>query len=726
MLFALGGVWTPSQGRGKLRLMPARSPSRRRALTWWLALTPIVPLLSGACVTIPDNFDEPEAAAVAPSTARELLERHIVASGGEEALRALAQRTVEARLVFEPQEGCEEGSQDCVWEQKIGQFVLHTTADGRMYRRMVVDDNIIERGFDGGTGWQMQAQPQMLIVEDPSLEFVLREDALLHWYLDIEQREQLALELLPARDGPDGSELDGLVWIPATEAMPQSEKWFDRSTGLLHEEVERDTARGDLVRRIYSDYRDVDGVQVPWLIRQITEVEGYADQVVELRVQVVHHRDVREELFAVPELAPVEPVPDELLTVLDQAKIAAAESPKDVIAQVTHARIAFAAVHFEEATEASKRALALDKDEIEAIYILARIALLRGELREAEKLLRQALAKGLRPNEVARQLAWIHMRTGEWNKAGKELGEAGSPELSARYEAFSGKPLDAKMKGCTTTVPIEVDTGAVVVEVNADGDKLRMLFDTSASDLIISDSRAHSLVIGTDAESPLAAGGPPLRQGQLDNLAIGELQVANVPVTMIPDDQIASVVGMNGIDGVLGIRAFAERQITIDRSAKTLEIVNDGRKCAKQREERRVGASMPFLVHETHYLYVLAHMNEAEGLYLLNTGMRGADLTANEAAYAYAGIGAPSMRGNAPSLARVERFALGEFERKDLGAAWGFMQQNATSDNFRLDGMLGLGALGLGRWTLDYEQQRMYISAPPPPAEAPAEAPPSK
>ncbi|PRQ09601.1 aspartyl protease family protein [Enhygromyxa salina] len=702
--------------------MSARSTPWRRSLALCLALLPPV-LVPAGCLTVPGDLDDPDGAPAAPSSVQELLDRHIVASGGDEALRAVAQRTVEARVVFKAQEGCEEGDPDCVWEETDGQFVLYTTADGRMYRRMVVGDNVLERGFDGGTGWQMQAQPQMLVIEDPAATPVLREDALLHWYLDVDKREDLALELLPTRKSPDGLELDGIMWFAASPIMPQSEKWFDRATGLLYEEIERDTETSDVVRRVYGDYREVDGVQVPWLIQQITEVEGYPDHVVELRLQVVHHRPVREELFAVPELAPSEPEPDQLLAALDKAKLDAEDDKDNALAQVVHARLAFAAVHLDEAKAAAKRALALDKNELEAVYILARVALLDGDLKEAEKLMRQAISKGLREDEAARQLAWIHMRGGDWAKAAKDLAEAGSPDLAARYAAFSGKPLVAKMggNGCSTTVPIEVEGGAVVVEVHADGDSLRLLLDTGASDLIISDSRARALVIGTDAQAPLVAGGPPLKQGQLDGLTIGELSVSNVPITMFPDAQISAVVGMEGVDGVLGIRPFATRQISVDREAKLLEIVEPGSRCKKQREANRTGISVPFWVHETHYLYVLGQMNGAEGMYLLNTGMRGADLTANEGAYAYAGIGAPPVRGGAPTLARVERFSLGEFTREDLGAAWGFLQQNATSDGFRLDGMLGLEALGRGRWTLDYEKQRLYLN--PGKAKAPAKPP---
>jgi tetratricopeptide (TPR) repeat protein len=691
----------------------------RRALWLWLALTPPISL-AGGCLTIPDDLDDPNAEAAAPSTAQELLDRHIVSSGGAEALRALTQRTAEARIVFKAQEGCDPQDPDCVTEEMTGQFVLYTTADGRMYRRMVIGDNILERGFDGEVGWQMQAQPQVLALEDPAATPILREDALLHWYFDVdsETREGLALELLPSRKSEDGErDLDGIRWFAASPSTPESEKWFDRATGLLYEEVERDTETGDLVRRVHAEYREVDGVQVPWLIQQITEVDGRPEQVVELRMQVVHHRPVREELFAVPELGPTEPAADELLANLDKARAEAEANPDDPLALVTLARWAFITVHFPEAREAANRALKLKKDEFEALYILARVALLEGDTKTAEKLLRQAVPHGLDEAEAARQLAWIHLRRGEWDKAAQALAAAGSKSLANRYAAFDGKPLLAKMggNGCSTMLPIATEGGAVVVEVDADGEMLRLLLDTGASDLIISAGKARSLVIMPDAEAPLVPGGPPLGHGQLETLKLGELSVGNVPVAMYPDDQLGYIVGIANVDGVLGVRPFAGRQVTVDIPGKVMEIVEPNKRCRKQLDANRVGASIPFWVHETHYLYVFGHMNGAEGMYLLNTGMRGADLTANEAAFAHAGVGAPVVQPGTGSLARIEQFSLGDHTLEDLGAAWGFFNKNATLDGFRLDGMLGLPVLGDGRWTIDFEQQKIYIQSAPEP-----------
>jgi tetratricopeptide (TPR) repeat protein len=676
---------------------------------------PPISLMAG-CLTIPTDLDNADGAATtAPATAQELLDRHIAASGGAEALRSLTQRTIEARVVFEAQEGCQEGDRNCIYEELVGQLVRYNTADGRMYRRMVVGDRVIERGFDGENGWQMQSEPQLLVLEDPLARPILREEALLHWYLDVddEARDGLALDLLPSRTTDDGRLLDGIRWFASSPSTPETEKWFDRATGLLAEEIERDTDSGDLVRSVYEDYRESDGVQVPWRVRQLTEIAGYPDGIIDLRVQVVHHRPVREELSAVPDLEPPARAPDQLLATLAAARAEAEADADDTSAQVTHARWAFMAGHFDEAREAAKRTLKLDKDELEATYVLARVALLEGDLRGAEELVRKAVAKGLREDEASRQLAWIHLRRGQWDKAAEAFRKAGSPAQANRYKAFQGPPLAAKMggDGCVTTLPMKIEQGVVVVEVDADGATLRLTLDTSVADLMLSESRSKALGIFTDAEIPFGDR-KPRKHGQLDQLTIGDLSVSNVPVAMVPDEEMASVVG-NSADGILGVRAFADRQLTVDSPARVLQLVEPGRRCKKQLEANRVGTPVRFWLHETHYIYVIGQMNGAEGVYMLSTGMQGADLSANEIAYAHAGVGAPPIRPNSVPLVHIERFELGDYSLTDLGGAFGVVTNNATSDRFRLDGMLGLEVLGRGRWTLDFEEQRLYIQRPP-------------
>ena len=679
-----------------------------RCLAFGLLTTTLA--LAG-CPKGPPDLDEPGAAITAPKSAQELLDRHIAASGGAEALRKLEARTVEARVVYRAEEGCEEGDPDCVWEDEIGQLVVSKTADARMVLRKVLGDDVIEWGFDGENGWRLDVNSQVLVLEEPASKPRLREDALLHWYFDVDRRAPV---LLGSRESEDGRQLDGMLWFAGSADWLGIEMWFDRATGLLYEEIERDTENGEDLRRVYSDYREVDGVLVPWLTESVYLVDGLTVDRTEVHVHTVSHRPVAPEKFAMPTLAPVAPEADELLTTLEQARRAAKDDPEQISTQVRLARAAFAAAHFDESRAAAKAVLELEREDLEALYLLVRLDLLDGDVESAEANLTKAIAAGLRDDEAARQKAWIHLRRGQWDKAGADLSAAGNSELGARYRAFDGKPLVAKMggKGCKTTLPIELEQGAVVVEVGAEGDKLRLLLETSAADVFISDAKAKSLLIATDARAPLIPGGPSLGHGQLDTLRLGDFAVQNVPVTMFAAEDFGRVVGIEGVDGLLGIRPFAGRQLTIDLDRKMMEIVEPSKRCAKSLEVNRVGQALPFWLHETHAIYVLGQMRDAEGVYLVATGLRGADLSANEATYALAGIGRPALYvDQTTALVEVDHFRLGASTREDLVAAWGFVHPNQTSDGFRRDGTIGPRVLGSGSWTIDFKQQELFLRA---------------
>ena len=109
-----------------------------------------------------------------------------------------------------------------------------------------------------------------------------------------------------------------------------------------------------------------------------------------------------------------------------------------------------------------------------------------------------------------------------------------------------------------------------------------------------------------------------------------------------------------------------------------------------------------------------ALMNGAEGLYLINSGMRGAALTANDDAYARAGVGAPILRrGDPGGFVDIERFELhDDLVVEKASAAWGYIAANATRDEFRFDGMIGLELLAGRTWTLDFAKRTLYFSEP--------------
>lgn len=683
-----------------------------------------------ACLKVPDELTEdPGGTPGAPSTAAEVLQRYIDGTGGEKALRALPARSIAARMVIRAQEGCQPGDETCLAEDQIGSFLLRTTADGKLYRRTVLGEMVEEKGFDGAQGWQLSGG--VLRIESKDEVELSREDAVLHWYFDLAKR---GIEVSLARPRKEDSQgqvtmLDGVVWdVPGSGASPKT-MWFDRATGLLREEVVEEGEGDELQRQtiLYEDYRDVGGIQVPYLIRVENQV-GDQQQTVEFITEKVDHLPVQPSQFALPELPAPEPVVDPLLGKLRAAELAAQAEPDDAAAQLELARMAWAAARFDTVLTAAKAALALSPDDPEALVLLARSHVLRGELKEGQAALRKT-ASVLKPALVAREEAWIHYRRHDFPKLAKALDVGGSPVLAGRFRSFVGKPLQVSQpKGtCVTTVPLTAVEPLAVVEITVDGEPVSAIVDTGASDLILSQKFAAARGISVRPLGQTPPGTPTVGFGQAEAVALGDVTIAHVPVDVFDDRAMADMAGdaLPDVKAVVGINLLAELQVTLDVPGRVLELVSP--KCKAEREARRVGTAVPFWQHETHYVYVAAQMNGAEGLYLVNTGMRGADLTATQPAFAFAGVGAPVMREDEAPMATIASFVLGSAPPlAGLRAAYGFFEQTQSADGFRLDGMIGLGVMGKRRFTIDFDTRRIYVvegspaAAPKPAAPKPA------
>ncbi len=684
-------------------------PKLLRACWLMWTLPTALAVVPTACLRIPDDVNEAgEGHTSAPSTAGEVLSRHVKALGGEEKLLEIRQRTVEARMVFLAEEGCEEGDEGCFAKDEVGTFLLQSTADGRLYRRTVLRDQVEERGYDGKTGWSLGGG--VLRIDTPEEGLISREDAQLHWYLRVAERG-IETTLVPARK--EGTRtLDGLVWR-VSKNLPAKTFWFDRSTGLLAMEVAEE-GEGDAAQRqtiTYEDYREVDGVRVPFKVRVISKT-GPREQVVEFVTQKVDHGKVDVTRFAVPKLETPKPLVDVVLSGLDTAKAAAQKAPRDVAAQVAYARAAYQAAHFDEAMAAADASLALDANEPEALFILGRVLVLKGQLAPAAKVLARARKAGVRADHVARQEAWIHLRRREFAKLAKSLDSVGASVMAGRYRTFTGKPSTVVgSPACVQNIPVVSASPLMIVKLEIAGKPTTAIVDTGAHELIVARKFADDAGIKIRTTSQLGEQGPEVGYAQLDKLAIGDVQLANVPVSVFDDATIAEMAGVEGgsVGAVLGLYALADFLVTLDPKGKSLELVVPGKRCEKDRNARMVGETLPFVLHETHYIYVLGRLGDAEGLYLVNTGMRGADMTATQTAYAHAGIGAPPIRSDEAPMVKVKSFTIGDVTFTDLVSAFGFFDQSQTQDGFRLDGMLGLGTFAKHAMTIDYQSQKIVL-----------------
>jgi hypothetical protein len=675
--------------------------------------------LAAGCLKVPEDFpDDPTQSAAAPTTVDEVLARHIAAIGGEEKLKTIRQRTTEARMIFRADEGCEEDDDTCMHKDETGSFVLHSTADGRLYRRTLIGDMVEERGFDGKLGWALAGNGALRI--DTEEEAALsREDAMLHWYFELGERGVDTRLLGSRREDSQGNvtTLDGIELVIAKNAEPK-QMWFDRETGLLREELVEQSDGDEILRQVitYEDYREIDEVLVAHHVRVINQA-GDAQRIVEFFTQRVSHETFDASKFEIPEISKPDPKPDDLLRQLDEARAEAREAPRDASAQVDHARMAFANGFFREAQRAAEAALAIDGSEPEALYTVARVQLLTGDLRAAERTLARAGRAGVRPEVVARQVAWIHHHRRDYSKLAESLDAAGAPVMAGRYRSFVGKPLVATIEGnaCVVSVPLTRTAPLAVVDLKVGERTTGAIVDTGAADLIIAESLANELDVTIRARSSAGGqGGPEVGHGQLEALEIGGLRLANIPVNVFDDEAIAEMSGerkLDEIQAVLGVGLLSELQVTLDTPGEKLELVAGGARCRRDREARQEGKAVPMWLHETHYIYLNAKMNGADGVYLVNTGMRGADMTAGQIAYAHAGIGTPPLRSDTAPMVEVEELTIGDgFTANGLTSAFGYFENTQSSDRFRIDGMLGIGVVGRKRFTIDFDGRRIWFA----------------
>jgi predicted aspartyl protease len=703
--------------------MPRLAPSGRRlahragALALALALAPL-----GACLKVPPEDTETPGGPEAPESADAVIARYVEAIGGEAKVRAITQRSVESRMAVKPEEGCEEDEEECMREEQTGTFLLQTTSDGKLYRRTVLGNALEERGYDGKEGWQLQGG--ILVLDDAQAVEATKEDAILHWYLDRDKRGvEISLEEPRTKDfAGESALLDGVRWKSASPAVPEKTMWFDRGTGLLMEElVEEPTGDGLSLKQwvLYGDYREVDGVLIAHEIRLVSELGERAQEVV-FTAQKVDHSKIDPEVFEIPELPKPKPKPDEILEALALTKAAYEKNPRELTDVVSYARQLWAAAHFDEAAELAKQALKLDKQESEALWILARAQVLAGQWKDAKKTLDRASKAGLRPELLAAQRAWIASHNRDFAAVADALDETGEANavIAARYRSFAGKPLqvDAGGDGCTSLMPItQPGSSLPLVDIELGGVEVRAMIDTGATDVILDNELAAQLNVPVRSRTPVGRAGEEIGHGQVEALTIGDFTVKSVPVDIF---STATIAAMSGSDdkvarAVLGVRFLELFQVTVDPEASTLTLVDvSNKKCKKALGEQRTGAKVPFWVHETHFIYVPAELNGAEGLFLLNTGMQGVDLAATTRAYGRAAVGAPPLRRGQPSVVKVEEVELGDYRVANRSGAYGYFEQSKSSDDFRIDGMLGLGAFAGGRWTLDFADRHLYLEPP--------------
>jgi outer membrane lipoprotein-sorting protein len=126
---------------------------------------------------------------------------------------------------------------------------------------------VVQDVFDGKTGWSLD--PQSGLREKAGAELASTK-------LDSELHKSIKLKQLYPKIVVKGTDKVGdkdVYVLEATPAEGSTETWyFDTQTGLiLREDTERESPQGKrAIQVFYEDYREVDGVKMPFSLRQIS------------------------------------------------------------------------------------------------------------------------------------------------------------------------------------------------------------------------------------------------------------------------------------------------------------------------------------------------------------------------------------------------------------------------------------------------------------------------
>jgi len=202
-----------------------------------------------------------------------LLEKYLKAIGGREAIEKVSSRVSKGTFVISSMAGV------------VGTVEVYEKAPNLSVSVLVIPGiGTQAEGFNGTTAWELE--PDSGVVHDKSgLELATAKR-------EAEFYEELKLKELYPRLTLKGIEKVGARAAYVIEGVPAAggpeRLYFDTQTGLLirKDSVEEGSGGKRAVQEYYSDYRAVDGVKLPFTIRQVAPGMDFTVRLTEVKQNV--------------------------------------------------------------------------------------------------------------------------------------------------------------------------------------------------------------------------------------------------------------------------------------------------------------------------------------------------------------------------------------------------------------------------------------------------------
>ena len=238
--------------------------------------------LAAFAQTAPPAPQKPAAKAATPATpsADQILNRYVEAIGGRAAWKKLTSRV-------------STGTIEVPDMQISGTVEFHEKAPNRLLRLIILNGASFRQGFDGTTAWTDDPQDGLRMQTGAELEDT-RLDADFYHPLDLRQLYSKFTLLGTEKIG----EHDAYVVEAAHSGGDPDKMFFDVKTGLALRIIsKRHTADGVLTyQEDLEDYRQVDGIKLPFVVRQSIAQPSFTITFAEVR----HNLELDESEFSKP------------------------------------------------------------------------------------------------------------------------------------------------------------------------------------------------------------------------------------------------------------------------------------------------------------------------------------------------------------------------------------------------------------------------------------------
>lgn len=350
--------------------------------------------------------------------------------------------------------------------------------------------------------------------------------------------------------------------------------------------------------------------------------------------------------------------------------------------------------------------------------LACRLALYSNRLDEARPCLRRMIAANPADRTAPALLAEAEYRARDYAAAAAAFSAASREAHAQRLRHFAdGGPYRfAAFEGARSIPFVRLDPLPVVaVRVNG-GPPLNFIIDTGGADTIIDPSVARDAGARTFGEqSGIFAGGASasVTVAAVERLSLGDLELRNVPVTILDTSRFAQVFGGLPISGVIGTGLLSQFRSTLDYPRQRLDL-----RVRNPRARPAEGHALPMWLMGDHFILVDGSINGQRQLAFVDTGLAGLGCTMPQSTFARLGIrvgeggnagvgGAGQVSTTAPFQATV---ALGSVSQSGVSCIFGpFPPQLETLGGTRIGLLVSHALLRPFAVTFDFDRMTMVL-----------------